>query len=182
MINTRSFYFIFVEFHRHFKIQNPKTKRFLNKTIFLNFIHAITSTKFFIDFVTKTTIFNLNNLKMINVLNLIISTSFALMQMLKNVVENWNSSKHSSLARLNKSVKTGWEVMVPFVIGFDSLIVFYSPFHFSFSSFFSGLFRESTSSRPTTPPQGGRAEEENEKKAAAMFFFWIEVILNPVIS
>ena len=82
-------------------------KNFLNETVFSNFICAITSTKFFADFATKVTTFNLNDLKMIDVLDSIISTSFALMQMLKNVIENSNLSKHFFLTRLSESAKAG---------------------------------------------------------------------------
>ena len=102
--------------------------------------------------------------------------------MLGNVVENSNFSKHSPLAHLSEPAEIEWEIMVSSVVGFDSPIVFYSPFCFSSFFFFFGLFRESTPSRPTTPPQGGRTEEESEKKAAAVFFFWIEMFLNPAVS
>ena len=155
-------------------------KKFLNETVFSNFIHAITSTKFFADSATKTTIPNLNNLKMIDVLNSIIFASSALVQMSRNVVENSNPLKHFSLARLNESVKIGWKVMTSFITGFDSLIVFYSSFCFFFS-FFSDFFRQSTLSRLITPPQGGRTKKESEKEVVAVFFFWTEMFLNSTI-
>ena len=146
-------------------------KRFLNETIFLNFICAITSTKFFIDFATKATTFNLNNLKMIDVLDLIIFASFALMQMSGNVVENSNSPKHFSLIHLSEPVKTEWKIMILFVIDFDNLIVFYSSFCF----FFSLSFLAFPASRPSrVPPHPHRADGRRrrvKKKPPLCFFF-----------
>ena len=132
MINTRSFRFISVGFRRRFKVWNLKTKRFLNKTIFSNFICIITSAKFFTDSATKTTISISNDLKMIDVLISIISMSSTLMQMSKNVVEDSNPPKHSSLARLSEPAKIGWEVMISFIMDFDNSIVFYSSFYLFF--------------------------------------------------
>ena len=99
-----------------------------------------------------------------------------------NVVENSNLSKYFFLIRLNKPAEIKWKVMISFVIDFDSSIVFYSSFRFSFFSLFSGLSRESTPSRPTTPPQGGRTEKESEKKAAAVSSFWTEMFLDSAVS
>ena len=146
-------------------------KRFLNETVFLNFIHTITSIKFFADSATKMTIPNSNDLKMIDVLDLIISASSALVQMLKNVVENSNSSKHFPLVRLNKSAEAEWEIMILFIIDFDNSIVFYSSFRFLL--FFS--FLAFSASRPLrVPPHPRRADEWRrrvKKKPSLCFSF-----------
>ena len=169
MISTRSFCFIFIEFHRRFKTWNPKIKRFLNETVFLNFIHAITSTKFFTDSATKAKTSNSNNLKIINVLNSIIFASSTLMQMSGNVVENSNLSKHFSLTRLNESVKIKWKIMILFVIGFDNLIVFNSSFCFFFSFFW--LFSRVDPFASHHTPAGWADGGGKWKKSRRYFFF-----------
>ena len=146
-------------------------KKFLNEIIFLNFICVITSAKFFIDFATKMTTFNSNNLKMIDVLNLIISASSALVQMSRSVVGNSNSSKHSSLTHLSEPAKTEWEIMISFVIDFDNLIVFYSPFCFFF---FLSFLAFPASRPPRVPPHPHRANERRrrvKKKSPLCFSF-----------
>ena len=130
MINISSFCFVFVEFHRHFKVRNSKIKRFLNETVFLNFICVITSMKFFIDFVTKTAIPNLNNLKNNWCFEFDYFASFALVQMSENVVENSNSLNHFFLIHLNESMEIKWKIMISFIINFDNSIIFYSLFRF----------------------------------------------------
>ena len=170
MINTRSFHLIFIEFRRRFKVQNSKTKRFLNKIVFLNFICAITSVKFSADSTTKTTILNLNNLKMIDVLNSVISASSALVQMSGTVVENSNSPKHSPLIHLSEPVKIKWRIMISFIINFDNLIVFYSSFRFFFVLFWPFSRVDFLASHHTS---AGRADGGGEwrKNRRCVFFF-----------
>ena len=144
-------------------------KKFLNEIIFLNFICVITSAKFFIDFATKMTTFNSNNLKMIDVLNLIISASSALVQMSRSVVGNSNSSKHSSLTHLSEPAKTEWEIMISFVIDFDNLIVFYSPFCFFFFFLFWPFPRVDLLASHHIPT--GRTNEEEEWKKSRRCVF-----------
>ena len=137
----------------------------------MNFIYAITSAKFFAGFATKTTTFNLNDLKMIDVLNLIISASSALVQMSGGVIENSNPSEHSSLARLSESAEAEWKIMILFVIDFDNSIVFYS----SFRLFFFLSFLVFPASRPPrVPPHlrraGGRRRRAKKKPPLCFFF------------
>ena len=146
-------------------------KKFLSETVFLNFICAITSTKFFIDSAMKATIPNLNNLKMIDVLNSIISASSALVQMSGGVVENSNPPKHSPLTRLSEPAEIKWGVMISFIIDSDNLIVFYSSFRFFFSFSFLAF---SASRPPRVPPHfrraGGRRKRMKKKPPLCLFF------------
>ena len=132
-------------------------KKFLNGTVFLNFIREITSVKFFVDFVTKTTSFISNDLKMIDVLNSIISASSVLMQMLQSVVENSNFSKGFFLTHLNESAE---KIMISFVIDFDSWIVFL----FVLLSFFFFFFLAFSVSRPFRVPSHLRRTSGRRRK------------------
>ena len=172
MISTRSFHFIFIEVCHRFKVWNSKTKRFLNKTVFLNFIYTITSAKFFADSATKTAIPNLNNLKIIDVLDSVIFTSFALMQMSGSVVENSNFSKHSSLIRLNEPAEIKWKIMILFIIDFDNLIVFYSLFYFF--SFFFWLFPrvDFFASHHTSAERTNEGKEWKRSRRCVFFLNW----------
>ena len=172
MVNTYSFRFIFVGFRRRFKVWNSKIKIFLNKTVFLNFIYAITSVKFFADFAMKTKTPNLNNLKMIDVLNLIIFASFALMQMSRNVVENSNFSKHFLLIHLNEPAKAKWKVMISFIIDFDNLIVFYSSFRFFFFSFLAFFASRSPRVSPHFHRAGGRRKKVKKSRRCVFLLNW----------